>query len=158
MATLSREKTCADCVSPFVFSRRDQLRCPGCQETFRLGKSRDRARRRYLGDRDQINARRREAHAADPDRRRNYQLQWMYGISEQDYDRMFQGQGGLCAICGHPESKGRGAGAGRLCVDHCHTTGVVRGLLCTLCNSAIGKLRDDPAILRNAIAYLEAGK
>lgn len=42
-----------------------------------------------------------------------------------------------------------------LAVDHCHENGHVRGLLCSSCNTAIGLLRDDPAILRSAIAYLE---
>ena len=41
-----------------------------------------------------------------------------------------------------------------MCVDHDHATGEIRGLLCVNCNSAIGKLRDDPILLQRATCYL----
>jgi len=66
---------------------------------------------------------------------------------------MEQAQGGVCAICGKPEATAR---TKRLCVDHCHETGKVRGLLCSHCNRAIGLLGDSCAILASAITYLEA--
>ncbi|WP_369356154.1 endonuclease VII domain-containing protein [Streptomyces sp. cg2] len=69
-----------------------------------------------------------------------------YGITEAERDVMIAAQGGLCAIC-------RKAPAAH--VDHCHATGKVRGVLCFNCNSAIGKLGDDPDVIRRAIAYLE---
>ncbi|WP_347878324.1 endonuclease VII domain-containing protein [Streptomyces sp. KS 21] len=59
---------------------------------------------------------------------------------------MVAAQGGLCCIC---------LKAPAVHVDHCHETGRVRGVLCFNCNSAIGKLGDDPDILRRAISYLE---
>ncbi len=58
-------------------------------------------------------------------------------------------QSGRCAICSKPGHPTRG-----LHVDHCHASGVVRGLLCYNCNAGIGRLQDDTAILANAIAYL----
>jgi hypothetical protein len=58
-------------------------------------------------------------------------------------------QKGRCAICEAPPTR-QG-----LCIDHCHETGVVRGLLCGNCNQAIGKLRDDPRIMRAAAEYVE---
>ena len=58
-------------------------------------------------------------------------------------------QGNSCAICG-AKPKGR-----RLAVDHDHKTGKIRGLLCMPCNTALGKFRDDPKLLRKAIKYLE---
>ncbi len=61
---------------------------------------------------------------------------------------MLAEQGGGCAVCGDPP--GRTA----LHVDHCHDTGLVRGLLCFRCNSAIGNLRDDPDIIAAALAYV----
>lgn len=62
---------------------------------------------------------------------------------------MLDAQGGGCAICGE--------GPGdrfHLVVDHDHQTSEVRGLLCTACNVGIGNLRDDPDLLRRALAYL----
>jgi hypothetical protein len=77
-------------------------------------------------------------------------LKTRYGITAEDYDRMMDEQGGACAICKAECRIGL-----RLAVDHDHDTGKVRGLLCTHCNQAIGKLHDDPALIRKAADYLE---
>lgn len=74
------------------------------------------------------------------------------GLSEQDYLSMFAQQEGKCAICRRVET-GRFA---KLCVDHCHSSGRVRGLLCNRCNQALGLLGDSPETLRKATAYLDA--
>ena len=79
-------------------------------------------------------------------------LKRTYGITVEAYDSLREQQGYSCAICGIHESK---AAHGRLCVDHCHSTGNVRGLLCNKCNSAIGLLGDNRATLASAINYLE---
>jgi Recombination endonuclease VII len=73
-------------------------------------------------------------------------LQRNYGLTEAERDAMIAAQYGLCAIC---------LAAPPVHVDHCHNTGRVRGVLCFNCNSAIGKLRDDPGAARRAAAYLE---
>lgn len=83
---------------------------------------------------------------------RKYILAKRFGITLSDYDAMLERCGGVCQICGKPESQTHRNM--RLAVDHCHKTGKVRGLLCSLCNTAIGKLNDDPAILQRAIDYL----
>ena len=72
-----------------------------------------------------------------------------YGLTYDQYLCMLKSQGGVCAICGKAEEKRR------LAVDHCHNTGVIRGLLCGMCNTAIGKLNDDVNLLKKAIEYLE---
>ena len=72
-----------------------------------------------------------------------------YGIDLVIYERMHTEQGGRCAICGNPPRKGT-----KLGVDHCHRTGLVRGLLCDLCNRAIGLLYDDPNRCFKAAMYL----
>ena len=77
-------------------------------------------------------------------------LQRVFGITIEQYREMHTRQGSVCAICLGPQQGGKS-----LCVDHCHKTGKVRGLLCTKCNSAIGKLGDDPLMLQRAIDYLE---
>jgi Autographiviridae endonuclease VII len=75
-----------------------------------------------------------------------------YGLTQDQYMSMFISQQGRCAICG---ILGSDAVRGALCVDHDHVSGKVRGLLCHLCNSAIGKLHDSVELLLNAVAYLE---
>lgn len=75
-----------------------------------------------------------------------------YGITLGDYDRMLTEQGGHCAIC--PATEPGRAGRKYLYVDHCHSTGRVRGLLCGNCNNGLGWFKDDPIRLQNAIAYL----
>lgn len=61
-------------------------------------------------------------------------------------------QGGRCAICHLSEAENGKA----LALDHCHTTNRVRGLLCDLCNTGLGRFKDSPDALRRAITYLEA--
>ena len=78
-------------------------------------------------------------------------LKRRYGITLAEYDQMFEDQNGKCAICGTTEPGGRN---GRFHVDHNHVTGVVRGLLCHHCNTALGKFGDDEATLQRAIDYL----
>lgn len=73
-----------------------------------------------------------------------------YGITIADYERMLAEQGGVCAIC---RSKDPGP-KGTFHIDHCHTTGRVRGLLCTRCNPGLGYFQDDPELLSSAISYL----
>ena len=75
----------------------------------------------------------------------------LYGMTLEDYNKILLFQGGVCKICGLTDESGR-----RLNVDHCHKTGVVRGLLCRKCNTAIGLFRDDPTIIRMAAQYLES--
>lgn len=76
-----------------------------------------------------------------------------YRLEVGQYDAMVTAQNGRCAICQQvPSGKGR---AGKLHVDHNHTTGNVRKLLCWRCNLALGQFRDDPATLRRALAYVE---
>ena len=73
-----------------------------------------------------------------------------YGITPEDYNRMFEEQGGKCAICETHQSNFNRS----LAIDHCHANGKVRMLLCTNCNSLLGMAKDDPNILEKAKAYL----
>jgi hypothetical protein len=72
-----------------------------------------------------------------------------YGISPQEYDAMLEEQGG-CAICGGES----GIAGKRHHIDHCHETGIVRGILCGPCNVAIGMMKNDPRRLIAAAEYL----
>lgn len=82
---------------------------------------------------------------ANKDRTRDSELRRLYGITLEDYRIMVSQQEGRCLIC--KESN-------ELVVDHCHRTGVVRGLLCSQCNRAMGLFQDDPIRLQSAVQYL----
>jgi hypothetical protein len=80
-----------------------------------------------------------------------YNIKKNYGITEEQYLKIYAEQNGLCAICAQKsQSK-----SGRLALDHCHKTGIVRGLLCTKCNAGIGMLKDDINLLTSAVLYLK---
>ncbi|MGL5012791.1 MAG: endonuclease VII domain-containing protein [Bacteroidales bacterium] len=79
-------------------------------------------------------------------------LETTYGISLSDYNQMLETQNHLCKICQGPQQEI--SSAKRLVVDHCHQTGVVRGLLCSFCNSMLGHSKDNVTTLEKAIQYL----
>lgn len=82
-------------------------------------------------------------------------LRRTYGISADQYDTMFEGQLGVCKLCGSEGFVMKETHKLRLVVDHCHKDGHVRGLLCHNCNRALGLLKDNTETLNKAIAYLE---
>lgn len=76
-----------------------------------------------------------------------------HGVNKEQYDKMDALQDGKCKICGGVNKSGR-----RLAVDHCHTTGKIRDLLCSKCNVGIGNFNDNPELLLIAAEYLKAHK
>lgn len=76
------------------------------------------------------------------------------GLSREEFDAALERQGGRCAICGRSDSGSRKETHWRLFVDHDHTTGEPRGLLCHRCNLGLGYL-PSARLLRTAVAYLE---
>lgn len=72
-----------------------------------------------------------------------------YGITDEEFDQLLDAQDGKCKICGTSKWPHRGP-----CVDHDHTTGRVRGLLCLNCNRGLGAFMESSAILENALKYL----
>lgn len=84
--------------------------------------------------------------------KRHYFLKYKFGITEEQYDKMLADQGGCCAICKSSNSGNKRSS--RLSIDHCHSTGKIRGLLCSSCNKAIGLMKDSQDILVSAISYL----
>lgn len=81
----------------------------------------------------------------------NTKLKRRFGITLEDYEKMYKEQGGKCLICEATES----TLGHRLAVDHCHTSGKIRGLLCKACNLGLGYYRDNETYLANAIRYLK---
>lgn len=71
-----------------------------------------------------------------------------YGLSPDDYERLYTFQKGNCAVCLNPLKQPN--------IDHNHTTGETRGLLCWICNNALGKFRDDPSLMERAANYIRS--
>lgn len=92
---------------------------------------------------------------SNPDVYRDRELRKSFGIGLDDYNRMLKEQDGVCAICKKPETLVNHGRVMPLPVDHCHSTGKIRGLLCAQCNHAIGKFDDDTKLLESAIRYLQ---
>lgn len=81
-----------------------------------------------------------------PENDRKYQLKNLYGLSSEEYEELLEKSDHRCQVCGTQER--------RLCVDHDHVTGEVRGILCHRCNSALGFLNDDPTLVEALGRYL----
>lgn len=108
---------------------------------------------RYANHRDYMATEQGKRLTAKYEAGRDYSFRRTYGITKADYEAMALAQGGLCKICGQrPSGKGR-AGA-RLVIDHCHTSGKVRGLLCNICNLGLGYFREDTHRLERAKNYI----
>lgn len=80
-----------------------------------------------------------------------------YGITWEDYQSLLDKQDGKCAICLTDNAQNNRT-SGKLFIDHCHSTGKVRGLLCSKCNHALGQFNDDENLLLSAVTYLRSGK
>lgn len=100
------------------------------------GKEKNRAQ--YIKHRDRILAKRRDQFRLD-----------LYGLSPDGFRTLLDAQSGKCLICGVDVTQDG-------CVDHDHSTGVVRGVLCRKCNAAIGLLRDSEALCESASLYLRS--
>lgn len=93
-----------------------------------------------------------EKRRAAPEKRAAYARKAKYGITNAEYQALAIKQQGLCAICGGPPTKKRLS----LAVDHCHSTGIIRGLLCDLCNRGLGQFKDSIELLEKALRYLRS--
>lgn len=87
------------------------------------------------------------------DKKRNSNLKFEYGITLADFEEMKKNQNNQCKIC-HKVF----VNSVDTCVDHCHTTKKVRGLLCNHCNRALGLFKESLQSLENAIQYLKINK
>lgn len=109
----------------------------------------------HLENLDRIRELKKARYHKDPQKHleqsRRYRYRDIYGFTVEQYDAMAAAQDNLCKICRRsPMGKKK-----RFCVDHDHATGRVRGLLCTQCNSALGKFGDTVEGLERAIMYLK---
>lgn len=108
-------------------------------------------RNHYLSNKDSYHTRLRTWYKENPEARKKIIRKNVYGITPEQYNELFEKQKGCCFACktNHTDLK-RG-----LLIDHCHTTGRIRGLLCDGCNKALGCIKDNPETLLNLINYLK---
>jgi hypothetical protein len=78
-----------------------------------------------------------------------------YGITEEIYEQERINQNYCCKLCGTHENTQH---HGRLHVDHCHETGLYRGLLCNVCNMGLGAFKDNTYVMQKAIEYLNENR
>jgi hypothetical protein len=74
-----------------------------------------------------------------------------YNLTLDQYNKMLSDQNNSCKVCNTHESKL----TRKLSVDHCHTTGKVRGMLCSACNTSLGQLKEDTKIMQKLIEYVK---
>ena len=151
----SRQGACKVCVRAEVKARRlaDPEKIKAAKKAY------------YTKNADKCRAKTREWSKKNPERKREAwkkwkennpgatriaDVRWRYGLQPDEYAALMKKQGGKCAICRTKPTGKRG-----LHVDHHHETGVVRGLLCSSCNTAIGMLRDNSIMIRRAAKYVE---
>lgn len=87
-------------------------------------------------------------------------IELKYGLSYEEYEGMYLKQKGQCAICSkriHIQVSNK-RDPERAFIDHCHNTGKVRGLLCSLCNTGLGMFKDNEQSLKKALKYLKQTK
>lgn len=107
--------------------------------------------RYQLRNKEKLKERRQAYLKKKPQWSREFMLRKRYNLTIAEFDKMLEEQGGKCAICFATEPGGRGS----FHVDHNHTTGEVRGILCASCNLMLGKTDDNTDKLKRAIEYLE---
>ncbi len=159
-------KVCKKCELPkeeksFAL-RSDTGRRRGVCTTCRKSPSRDPAKQRkykrdhYYRHLENNQARSRAWNQAHPEQRFETSLRHRFGISSKDFETLLTQQEGVCAACRLPETAvdRRTRKVRRLHIDHDHETGVIRGLLCTRCNLAVGYLKDDPRRAEGVLSYL----
>ena len=95
-------------------------------------------------------------HRLDRIERKKRDLDKKYGITLEEYHTLLSNQNGKCAIClGENKVKYKNEKETFFCVDHCHKTGKIRGLLCVQCNAALGQFKEDLGNLNRAINYIK---
>lgn len=117
-----------------------------------LEKKKERSRLDYLKNKEYYKAKTKKWAEENKDRikklYRSKHLKFKFNMTVEEYETMFNKQGGVCKICKLPSNK-------KLSIDHCHTTGKVRGLLCFTCNMGLGYFKDNDTLLNSAIKYLK---
>lgn len=130
---------CITCGGVVIGKRSDKLRCDSCAVWHAKHRHKEDKRRYRREDPEKVRAKYRE-----------WQLRTLYGITIEQYNQLLQKQNHACAIC-----KSTSPGKKDWHVDHCHSSGAIRGILCADCNLTLGKVKDSTEVLMNMVKYLE---
>ena len=127
---------------------------------YKREQSRKAQQKRYSEKKDHMNAVAKAWRDRNPEKQKNIAYKTRYGITFDEYKRLFDLQGGVCKICKEPETAldNFGKEGKVLSVDHCHDSKIVRGLLCSRCNCMIGYSRESEDILEGGKIYLREFK
>jgi Autographiviridae endonuclease VII len=105
----------------------------------------------YHKNKEKILERSKEYSRNNKDKIKHNKLKYEFNISLKDYDNILLQQNNCCKIC----KRNQFEISKKLAIDHCHSTGKVRGLLCQNCNTGLGQFKDNKEFLIEAIKYLE---
>ena len=112
------------------------------------------ARRNALANKEKVRERQKRWRDANKAKRKTSNAKWqlkkLYGLTPEQRDQMFEAQGRVCKCCGSDDPKAINGWH----VDHCHSTGLVRGILCQQCNIMLGCAADNPLTLLKGAEYL----
>ena len=105
----------------------------------------------YIDNKENILEKCKQYQKDNVEKNKEYQKQYRYNVTQEQYNQIFDKQNGCCAICKKHQSEFKKA----LDIDHNHTTGKIRGLLCMKCNRGLGYFDDNTNKLDNASSYLK---
>ena len=153
MTTLIISKTCSCCNETKPISHFGKA--PGYRDGHRCQCSQCRGERYRQKYPERVcESRQRHWRQMTQQHRYDIALRRNHGLTPAEYESILLTQDGKCALCGRASIQLKK----RLCVDHCHTTGVIRGLLCYRCNNALCKLGDTEERIIEVFQYLQRAK
>jgi hypothetical protein len=130
-------------------------RCPACKEYKELNEfSMNKGKRFDRNGYCKLCESQRRRNNYSSEKQHQYNLKTFYRITKEVYDEMLVAQEGVCAICGLPETSTYQGKIRTMSVDHDHTTGAIRALLCSDCNRLVGFIERNPHKIELALAYL----
>lgn len=155
------KRDCSDCGASFEPYQYNQKRCGNCVAALG-GKYKGKAPRKECPSCGEYFIRRtpRQTYCSSEcgGTQRHGHLKSTFGITKVEYDKMLEECGGVCSICGEEETFKLNGKIVNLSVDHDHTTGKIRGLLCRSCNLGLGNFKDNIQSLERAIKYLKGSE
>lgn len=157
-------KTCSKCGTEKPFSEyhakrgKPQPQCKACRAKYMVkhykeNRERERAVRKSWYEKNKLAVceKMKAERLANPEKHILGRRLRKYGLTKEQFLEKMSSQNNSCEICNRPF-------AGTPYIDHCHTTGITRGLLCSQCNTGFGLFREDVAVFKKCIAYAKKYK